>query len=641
MDGLTPRAADRPPDGERRHSLTTRQFESLARGEGEFEALIALADAETSRRLLMLDLLMDFLVVRPAATGPLPAAQRAWELLASAQRDAPETVRELIGLPETGLWLGRLLRRLHLPREDERLPLWADVGRLHALAAAAAARAGLEFSLPLPSRTGRVELPGLGQARLADRTPWGVAVLTAQDDAVTLRTPSSVLRLPRPLSHSAPGWRPLHSFQAARDRDGHPLRIILDDIGGQRIAPPPIGAARPLSAAAARRWTALLRDACALLAETDPPSAAAAHVLLRTVQPMNAHEPFRVRSVTSADAVGGCALSWPGSALSCAATLAHELQHSKLSALGHLAPLYEAADPTDRERLYYAPWRDDPRPLSGMLQGVYAFAGVARFWRAQTLRQDTDCEGLAWFESELWRRQLRHVLPAVAGDPALTDVGRRLLARLRAAVDGARADGPRSPTACRAAGLARSLARDHRALWRLHHVRPRPDDIERLAALWRRAPDAAPTLPAARLDTAPDRRERHLDARAVLARFALTTPTALHRIADSGLDHVPGVSGASRADVLWASGRAPEAVLACTAALADPHRAKGEGAPSAWAGLALALADCGRSPEAVRGLWTVPELISAVHLTVAEQTGAPPDPVALAGWLGRGLDRRV
>ncbi|HJP78061.1 MAG TPA: HEXXH motif-containing putative peptide modification protein [Pseudonocardiaceae bacterium] len=37
----------------------------------------------------------------------------------------------------------------------------------------------------------------------------------------------------------------------------------------------------------------------------------------------------------------------------------------------HLTELYE---PDPRERIY-VPWREDPRPFSGALQGVYAFSG--------------------------------------------------------------------------------------------------------------------------------------------------------------------------------------------------------------------------------------------------------------------------
>ncbi len=38
--------------------------------------------------------------------------------------------------------------------------------------------------------------------------------------------------------------------------------------------------------------------------------------------------------------------------------------------------------PDDGSR-FYAPWRDDPRPVPGLLQGAYAYLGVTDFWRRQ------------------------------------------------------------------------------------------------------------------------------------------------------------------------------------------------------------------------------------------------------------------
>jgi hypothetical protein len=38
--------------------------------------------------------------------------------------------------------------------------------------------------------------------------------------------------------------------------------------------------------------------------------------------------------------------------------------------------------PDDGHR-YYVPWRDDPRPISGLLQGAYAYLGVTGFWRTR------------------------------------------------------------------------------------------------------------------------------------------------------------------------------------------------------------------------------------------------------------------
>lgn len=50
----------------------------------------------------------------------------------------------------------------------------------------------------------------------------------------------------------------------------------------------------------------------------------------------------------------------------------------------------------DERRRYYAPWREDPRPISGLLQRTYAFLEVSAFWQRQSvngaLRGERDSE---------------------------------------------------------------------------------------------------------------------------------------------------------------------------------------------------------------------------------------------------------
>jgi hypothetical protein len=73
----------------------------------------------------------------------------------------------------------------------------------------------------------------------------------------------------------------------------------------------------------------------------------------------------------------------PPDSVTLAETLVHEFQHVKLSGLFDLVPLSEFGGDT-----VYAPWRCDPRPAAGLLQGVYAHIGIVRFrgtqWHAET-----------------------------------------------------------------------------------------------------------------------------------------------------------------------------------------------------------------------------------------------------------------
>ena len=60
-----------------------------------------------------------------------------------------------------------------------------------------------------------------------------------------------------------------------------------------------------------------------------------------------------------------------------AVLLVHEVQHLKLSAVLDVCDLFDRDD----TRTLGVPWRDDPRPVEGVLHGVYAHLAVADVWR--------------------------------------------------------------------------------------------------------------------------------------------------------------------------------------------------------------------------------------------------------------------
>lgn len=81
--------------------------------------------------------------------------------------------------------------------------------------------------------------------------------------------------------------------------------------------------------------------------------------------------------------------SEPPDAETLAVSLIHELQNIKLGALLHLLTLTGDDDGS----LYYAPWRDDPGPLGGFLQGIYAFFGITEFWSTPVGRRRPETYG--------------------------------------------------------------------------------------------------------------------------------------------------------------------------------------------------------------------------------------------------------
>lgn len=580
---------------------------------------------------------------RPDAVGPLAHLEHAWNLLSAAERQSRAVTDDLLLLPETGVWLQHTLRRL---REDRASPggdppLWLDTGQLHLIAAACCIRTGLPFSLRLPARGGTVWFPSLGRAALPG--PAGPGAVQADFDGAVLilRHGGAALHVPFPCGQAALGWYP--PTRLVLELPEGPKDVHLSDLGPYRIFPADDAGERLTSSGEQiDRWAELLGRAWPLLRRTDPQAAEDVAACLRSIEPLPPSTPFRWHSATMGDGMGGLAASAPtGSEPAAvpqfAAILTHEVQHSKLSALMHMYSLHTR----ENEPRLYAPWRDDPRPLSGMLHGVYAFTAVARFWRGYVLSGGAppDEAALAHFEFALRRNQLLRVLPPLGEDPELTRLGRRLLGQLTETVsDWTDASVPTSLLT-----VAERAADDHAVSWRLHHLAPDPSLVVEMAHDWITAGRTGRPLPrhgcpAPRL--VPDPTARNLDARAVLARMRLMEP-ALAKLRADPERLAATVEGARPADLLLVSGHVTAAwELYEREISAGPGPAPGGGAvfPStagAWAGLRLALGASGGHRAAGRALLRCPELVRAVHRAIGEATGEPADPVAVAAWVGR------
>lgn len=598
----------------RRHRLSAENLRALAQGDGGPGTLDQLRAAERSRRLLLLRALDDTMAAH-GSTAPFEAAP-AWELLTRAQRQAPADVDDLLMYPQTGMWLAVALRGLRGATGGQP-PLWVVLGHLSALAAAAGVRAGLDFSIPVPVRRGYTPLPTLGCAVLKTSEEWSTARVRAAGGRVRVETPRETVELPARRDADGPGWHPLRRIGAGpADRR---LWLALEDADPYRAYPGPSEPA-PLSAAVASRWQDVLARAWTVLERDEPRTADAMRHGLISLTPEDAAERFRPHSVSAADAFGGVVMSEPDDAVQFAVTLVHEFQHIKLGGLLHLAPLYDVEEGTDAdEELFYAPWRDDPRPLSGLLQGVYAFMGVTRFWRAHRHTAEPDTAPAAHFEFALWRGQLWSTLSLIRRHRRLTPMGLRFLDDLRrrcaAWLDEAV---PPEPLA-----LAEAAAADHRARWRAHHLRPAAHAVEETVHGWLRGSDRPPPALAAEPLLVPDARARWLDSAAALTRHRLSGPT-------SAVPDPAEVSGALPGDTLLARGEHTSARAAYVAQLtAEPGHA------AAWAGLGRALAAAGAHPAAADLLRHHPERACAVHPALLRATGQTPDPLRLADWLAR------
>ncbi|MFI9766907.1 HEXXH motif domain-containing protein [Streptomyces sp. NPDC052415] len=582
------------------HRLPSTVLDELSCGEGGPATIGLLLAAERSRRLLLLRMLDDATDIGPA-----------WELLSAAQRRAPEAVDELLMYPQTGMWLATALRRLRGSAPGDGPPPWVVLNHVSALAAAAALRAELDFSIEVPMRHGRVPLPTLGCAELPAAEPWTTATVRARAGRAVVAAPGAEVALPSPPDVPAPGWHPLRRLTVGPAH--HRLVLALDDVDPYRTYPRPTEP-RPLSEETTEQWRRVLERAWTVLLEEQPRAAEAMRRGLLSLTPGPARERFRPRSVTAGDAFGGIESSEPDDAVQLAVTLIHEFQHTKLGGLLHLTPLL-TEETAEAPELWYAPWRDDPRPLDGLLQGIYAFVGIARFWRTHRLASGA-ATPMAHFEFALWRAHVTTALRQVHRHARLTPLGAQLLDRLYAVCSRWLDEPvPDSPLA-----LARICAADHATRWRAHHLRPPRQAVEEATRAYLSGAPAPPRSLAATPEVTTDESARWLDTLAVLTR---------HRLSGEDPEKAAAtVTGALRADALLAAGEAPAARDAYTAhLLADPDH------PTAWSGLSQSLTLMGASPTEAHFLRHHPERVRAVHRAVTTATGTPPDPIALAAWL--------
>lgn len=613
---------DKAPEELVLHRLSWADFDELARGEAGAHVVRGLSRAVRSQRLLLLRALMDEVTKAPDSCGPLPSPESAWELLERVEASTPATRDVIFAHPYTGTWVSYITRLVHNQIPGP-CPAWVHIGYIHAIAAAAALRAGLRFEISVPVWQGGAILPTLGMARLPGDAPFSVAEVRSGDGPPEVRAGTTTVLLPRDFSRDAPGWWPI---RRVRVRAGHrPLSLRLDDLDPYRGLYEPVLPQR-LGADELNTWRALLSDAWQIIVRLLPETAPAMQAGLLSLVP-RAAIPFRTPSASIGDAYGSAVIGRPADAMELANTLVHEFKHNLLTGLLHFVQLRE----DDQRERFYAPWRDDPRPLPGLLQGVYAFFGVTMYWRA-VLNGSTPLDRRAAFEFAYWRAATWRTLLTMRDDPGLTEAGRRFLAGVAERL------GPwqDEPVPADLAELAAFTAADHYAGWRIRHVRPRQATVGALARAWQAGQHcvAGITVGSDRAPTpVPDgiwSQARADLTRLMIAELTNTGSAAADPTGNARLSRTwQTVPDATRADFAYVSGRFDEAARIYTAELAaDPDR------PASWAGLGLASSRL-RARPAARALLECPELVRAVHRKVRTAGPVPAD--ELADWIGRQL----
>lgn len=347
----------------RYHAIPRDLFNALAAGGGGTEAISVLAAAEQSKH----DALLRGVLAVAAKVGDAKQAryaQTGWEVLTEVGRLDRTNTDRVVGYPAVGSWA---VRTLSSP-DTHNQARGAVPARLATVAAAAAIRSGLEAEVPVLPVHGVVSLPSLGVARVdADS-----AVVRSHPTGAEIRWPRGQVEIPLDRDTDTPGW------QGIRDCSVGDLAAVIEDLDPFRMPAEAGDLTSRLTARQAADWRRAFRQGWEVLVAGHPTVAAEVAAAISVIVPMRTSVHGHLSS-SGPDTFGALAMSKPPDPETCACTFAHELQHVKLCAVLDIVQLTEPDD----GRRYYAPWRDDPRPVGGLLQGAYAHVGVTEFWRRQ------------------------------------------------------------------------------------------------------------------------------------------------------------------------------------------------------------------------------------------------------------------
>jgi len=604
-----------------RHRLQLAKFDELAAGFGGLAA--ELNAGQLSKRLLRILAVLEEISARYPDTFVAGGFAESYAELAAARQQSKALVDKVLLHPFVGAWAAHALRRLVSTGAGD-TALDDDLGHFGAIAAAANLAVSRSFDLTLRIRAdGSLMLPTYGLSRPGPATKWdarwcraryrsGAASLELELDGqcsdVPVRSPAGTAC-----------WSPVRKLTSLGA--GIRIDVELDDVDPFRDSHR-LGAANRLPANEIAAWQASLDEAWAVLTSQQETLAVSLSAGITTLVPLAGPDrgsEFGQNagiSVTIGDAAGAVALTRPPDGTALAATLVHEFQHSKLSALLDLVPLHRAGPAAT----YYAPWRADPRPLHGLLHGAYAHLALVEFWQHLRRAGTGASSRLANFEFARWRRALRLVLRTLDGSGLLTVYGDRFVSRMRRQLAGMR------PVAAPADidTLARDALIDHWLTWRMRNLHPNPAWLAAATQAWltgRRCPPTPSTPPGpevAGCGSPPITSARRLE----LTYRRLKDPQlfAAEYAGPSAASSVTITADAS----LIGGNHSTAARLYQQAVFRDPDRADW------WVGLALAHRRLGTTTG--RAFTGHPERLAGLARQVRSVTGSIPDVTALAAW---------
>jgi HEXXH motif-containing protein len=582
------------------HSLPSDAFIALATGVGDSRVVRHLREAQHSKHLMLLHAMARTADGAEPSSPALAAFRAGYRLLVQVQACDRDAVTQLLGLPHIGSWAHDCLKCL-----DQGSP--PDFGYLACAAAAVAVRLGVPFGLDIPVRNGRIVLPGLGSLDVGGRHAWMRVYSNGEHVAVgeDINLPCAALVPDDGSGEPVPHWRGTPLIRATAE--GHSWTVLLESADHylDRYTLPMLAVVKADEVA---NWRHRIQSAWQLLVQHHGWAAGPIADSIQVIVPLTPRSNHD--SATTPAAFGAIATSLPRSAVVMAETLVHEFQHLKLCGLMDMLSLVETSSNT-----LYAPWRDDPRPAAGLLQGVYAFLGIVRFWNAQRYAE-TEPDDIFHAQAmyERWRPTIELATSTLLSTGALTSTGMQFVNILRE--QGQRLDVGSVPPVAKE--IAREITLDHSLTWQFRHMAFDAATVASLVAAYQHGEAlSGHVLPDSRIET--DTRKVHSTIRSRLLNMRCLEPRRYWQLSAENTTEL------NEADRLLICGSASKAVQAYRNIIvgSDPQ-------PDAWIGLTLAIHRLPATPLHEIFATRLP-LLFEMHACLADQ-GIRTDPLELSAW---------
>jgi uncharacterized protein len=380
-------------------ALPAASLMSFASGFGDAPAIAGLKDTQLigCRALL-------------ATIGTRSAPSPEWEIVRRIWSDHPDALDAALVHPYVRVRAVERLARLDAGEH-------VDDGLLATIASVAAVHARTRATVTVPVRDGAVHLPTIGTYTVPGRQSTTVEVDTGD------------LRV-----DGAERVDPIRRLTAGA------VTVVLDDLDPFRDCHEHPAAPR-LDDTAFAAWQASFEKAWDLLHKRYGEYAPAIAEGLTTIVPLASPGPGRSVSSAARHAFGSVGIALPEDPDTLCLLLLHEFQHVKLGAVLDLIDLYDRND----DRKYHAPWREDPRPLEGLLQGTYAHIAVADYWRRRSWQAEPETAAEAARQYDDWHPKTLTAVDTLAGSGALTGLGEQFVAGMGATLRSWRGAAPHRP----------------------------------------------------------------------------------------------------------------------------------------------------------------------------------------------------